>query len=292
VARVAALGRKLGALVLHPVVARELFAVRKQPISVVVDASGSRIPWEALNLRGWFPALGAGLSRRYATADLVPARFDPERIRQRELGVLVIANPTGDLPGAEAERARINSLLGRMQSVRITEVAGRDATLARVTAELESGRHDVIHYAGHAWFEARRPGDSGLVLADGELTGLGLAALRRLPPLMMFNACESARLRRGKKRSRDAARARGAARNLSLAESLLEAGLAHYIGTHWPVEDAAAGAFAGTFYRALLRGSIGNALVKARRAVHALRSADWADYVHYGDGDFRLKAPR
>lgn len=292
VARVAALGRKLGALVLHPVVARELFAVRKQPISVVVDSSGSRIPWEALNLRGWFPALGAGLSRRYATADLVPARFDPERIRQRELGVLVIANPTGDLPGAEAERARINSLLGRMQSVRITEVAGRDATLARVTAELESGRHDVIHYAGHAWFEARRPGDSGLVLADGELTGLGLAALRRLPPLMMFNACESARLRRGKKRSREAARARGAARNLSLAESLLEAGLAHYIGTHWPVEDAAAGAFAGTFYRALLRGSIGNALVKARRAVHALRSADWADYVHYGDGDFRLKALR
>ena len=33
------------------------------------------------------------------------------------------------------------------------------------------------------------------------------------------------------------------------------------------------------------------ALVKARRAVHARRSPDWADYIHYGDAEFRLKAP-
>jgi CHAT domain-containing protein len=71
---------------------------------------------------------------------------------------------------------------------------------------------------------------------------------------------------------------------------LLRAGLAHYVGTHWPVEDASATAFATVFYRELLRSSVGNALVKARRAVHARRSPDWADYVHYGDGDFRLKA--
>ena len=44
------------------------------------------------------------------------------------------------------------------------------------------------------------------------------------------------------------------------------------------------------FYRELLRGTIGSALVKARRAVHARRSPDWADYVHYGDAEFRLKA--
>ena len=79
--------------------------------------------------------------------------------------------------------------------------------------------------------------------------------------------------------------------NLSLAETLLRAGLAHYIGTHWPVADDAAAAFAATFYRELLRGTIGNALVKARRAVHARRSPDWADYVHYGDAEFRLKSP-
>jgi CHAT domain-containing protein len=79
--------------------------------------------------------------------------------------------------------------------------------------------------------------------------------------------------------------------NLSLAETLLRSGLAHYVGTHWPVQDGAAAAFASVFYRELLRGSIGRALVKARRAVHARRSADWADYVHYGDAEFRLKIP-
>jgi CHAT domain-containing protein len=259
---------------------------------VVHDAAGSRVPWETLNLRGWYPALQNGLSRRYATADLVPARFDSSRRQQRELCVLVIANPTGDLPGADAELERITRILGRARSVGVTAVAGDAATMARVTAEFESGRYDVIHYAGHAFFDARRPGESGLLLADGALTGADLAALGRLPPLVVFNACESARLRRGGgSRTRVQRRSQGMRTNLSLAETLLRAGLAHYIGTHWPVADDAAAAFAATFYRELLRGTIGNALVKARRAVHARRSPDWADYVHYGDAEFRLKSP-
>ena len=290
-ARVKTLGTKLGALTLHPSLAAALLAARGQAVSVVHDAASSRIPWEALNLRGWFPALSGGLSRRYATADLVPARFDAERREQRELGVLLIANPTEDLAGAELERERIAHILMRRKSVRLTVVAGSAATLARVTAEFESGRYDVIHYAGHASFDARRPGEGGLALADGELTGAHLAALGRLPPLVVFNACESARLRRGAARKRVSThRVEGMARNLSLAETLLRAGLAHYVGTHWPVEDTSATAFATVFYRELLRGSVGDALVKARRAVHALRSPDWADYVHYGDAEFRLKA--
>jgi CHAT domain-containing protein len=205
--------------------------------------------------------------------------------------VLVIANPTGDLPGADAERERITAILGRSRKVRVTEVTHTAATLARVTAEFESGRHDVIHYAGHGYFDAQRPGESGLVLADGELTGAHLAALGRLPPLVVFNACESGRLRRGAgARAGSQRRDQGMRVNLSLAETLLRAGLAHYIGTHWPVADAAATAFATAFYRQLLRGSIGGALVNARRAVHALGSPDWADYIHYGDAEFRLKS--
>jgi hypothetical protein len=291
-ARVKVLGGKLGALTLHPSLARALLATRGQALSVVHDAAGSRVPWEALNLRGWFPALESGLSRRYATAELVPARFDAARRKQRELGVLLIANPTGDLPGAEAERERVARILGRVKAVRLTEVSGDAATLARVTAEFESGRYDVIHYAGHAAFDEQRPGDGGLALADGELTGAHLSALGRLPPLVVFNACESARLRRGGARQRGGIpRSQGIARNLSLAETLLSAGLAHYVGTHWPVDDSSATAFAGVFYAELLRGSIGRALVKARRAVHARRSPDWADYIHYGDAEFCLKAP-
>ena len=291
-ARVKTMGAKLGALTLHPALARALFATRGQALSVVHDAAGGRIPWEALNLRGWFPALEGGMSRRYATADLVPARFDAARRDQRELGVLLITNPTGDLPGADAERERIARILARFKTVRLTEVGGEAATLARITAEFESGRYDVIHYAGHAAFDERHPGEGGLALADGELTGTQLSAIGRLPPLVVFNACESARLRRGTARRRAAIpRSQGIGRNLSLAETLLRAGVAHYVGTHWPVEDSSATAFASVFYAELLRGSIGRALVKARRAIHARRSADWADYIHYGDAEFRLKVP-
>ncbi len=292
VARVKAMGAKLGELTLHPALSRALLATRGQALSVVHDAAGGRIPWEALNIRGWFPALEGGMSRRYATADLVPARFDAARREQRELGVLLITNPTGDLPGADAERERIVRILARVKTVRLTEVNGEAATVARVSAEFESGRYDVIHYAGHAAFDERHPGEGGLALADGELTGSHLSAIGRLPPLVVFNACESARLRRGTARRRDTIpRSKGLARNLSLAETLLRAGLAHYVGTHWPVEDSSATAFASVFYAELLRGSIGRALVKARRAVHARRSPDWADYIHYGDAEFRLKAP-
>jgi hypothetical protein len=291
-ARVKVLGERLAKLTLHPDLARALLAARGQAVSVVHDAAGSRVPWETLNVRGWCPALDNGLSRRYATADLVPARFDSRRREQHDLGVLVIANPTQDLPGADAERERIADILGDAKRVRLTEVVGEAATIARITAEFESGRYDVIHYAGHAFFDAQRPGESGLVLADGELTGAHLAALGRLPPLLVFNACESARVRRRKaspSRAIAGARARAIQTNLTLAETLLRAGVAHYIGTHWPVADEAATAFAGAFYRELLRGSIGAALVKARRAVHARRSPDWADYIHYGDAEFRLK---
>jgi CHAT domain-containing protein len=189
------------------------------------------------------------------------------------------------------------AILGDTPRVQVTEVAGEAATLARVTAEFESGRYDIIHYAGHAFFDPERPGESGLVLADGELTGAHLAALGRLPPLLVFNACESARLRRGQKtrgaagtRAQAQRRGLGLRTNLSLAETLLRAGVAHYIGTHWPVADDAATAFAEAFYREVLRAPIGAALVKARRAVHARRSPDWADYIHYGDAEFRLKA--
>ena len=114
-------------------------------MSVVHDAAGSRVPWETLNLGGWCPALDNGLSRRYATADLVPARFDAQRREAHELGVLIIANPTRDLPGADAERERIAGILGGARRVRLTEIAGESATRARVTREFESGRYDVIH---------------------------------------------------------------------------------------------------------------------------------------------------
>ena len=71
---------------------------------------------------------------------------------------------------------------------------------------------------------------------------------------------------------------------------LLRGGVANFIGTYWPVGDSAALAFAEVFYARLLANeALGAAVLAARRRVRDLRSPDWADYIHYGDPDFRLK---
>jgi len=77
---------------------------------------------------------------------------------------------------------------------------------------------------------------------------------------------------------------------LAAAEAFLRGGIANYIGTYWPVGDAAAATFAMRFYERLVAGqSIGAAIQAGRGAVKASGSIDWADYVHYGTQDFALK---
>jgi CHAT domain-containing protein len=175
----------------------------------------------------------------------------------------------------------------------VTRIAQTEVTREAVLDHLRSEQFDVIHYAGHAFFEPGAPGDSGILCADGALRALDLLNLRSLPPLLFFNACEAGRLRRGPglKRTRvpdDARRALGTA--VGLAEAFMRYGVANFVGTYWPVQDASASTFARAFYALLLAGAtIGDALLAGRKAVQARGSVDWADYIHYGDARFRVK---
>ena len=81
--------------------------------------------------------------------------------------------------------------------------------------------------------------------------------------------------------------------SVGLAEAFMRGGVANFLGTYWPVGDAAAEAFARTFYTAILAGQpLGEALTRGRAAVRQKRSPDWADYIFYGDADFVLKGAR
>src|SRR5207244_1778162 len=81
-------------------------------------------------------------------------------------------------------------------------------------------------------------------------------------------------------------------RGASFAEAFLRGGVANYIGTYWPVGDDAALQFAETFYPLLLAGKpLGSALLAGRNKVREKASADWADYIFYGDPAFALKLP-
>lgn len=291
-ARLAAFGSELGALVLDPTVSEVLAGQRECHLVVVHDAVSSRIPWETLCIDGWFPAAEQGLSRRYAAQNLSVAKWLEERRLGETLELLLVTNPTADLDGAEREARRLKALFPSGSAVRLEEVAREQATRAELLARLRSGRYDVVHYAGHAFFDPEAPARSGILChGDEVLSGAHLAGLAHLPALVFFNACEAGRIRSpALRRRRELDVRRRVDRTIGFAEAFLRGGVANYVGTYWPVGDDGAEAFATTFYGELATGApIGTALQAGRRAVRELASVDWADYVHYGTCDFALK---
>ncbi|MGI9247039.1 MAG: CHAT domain-containing protein, partial [Steroidobacteraceae bacterium] len=279
----ARIGTALARSLLPPAVREGLAAMASRPLVVVHDREASRVPWEVLQIGATHPALGAGLSRRYASEALTVARWREEADRSGPLRLLLVVNPTGDLPGAAAEGEALQQLFRQRAAVTCEVLEGPAATRARIVAALGAGSHDVLHFAGHAFFDPAAPASSGLLCAGREVLRSGdLAAITALPALVFCNACEAARVRR---------RARPGLRGTltSVAEAFLARGVANFMGTHWPVGDEAAFAFSRALYESLLQGdSLGAAILAARRRIAAIPSVDWADYVHYGSHEFRL----
>jgi pimeloyl-ACP methyl ester carboxylesterase len=296
------LGQGLADMVFEPELQQALKAIAAQPsksplvLVVVHDAVASQLPWEALRCGDWAPALCGGLVRQHLDANLSVAKWLEHRADDASLDVLLVTNPTGDLAGAEREGDRIRALLSALPGVRLTERRGAQATREQLLTDFRSGRFDVIHYAGHAFFSPTHPGRSGLLCAGEEvLAGTDLAGLSSLPSLVFFNACESGLLStRGGKSKTPAPRAAAlvAGDNVSVANAFIRGGVANFLGTYWPVGDAAALKFSECFYPLLLEGKpIGKAVLAARQAVQQARSVDWADYLLYGNPDFVLKQP-
>ena len=278
-------GSGLARLLLPATVREGLESMRQRPLVVVHDGEGSRIPWEALRIGELHPALEGGLTRRYASETLTVARWSDKRAPGARLQVLVVVDPTLDLPGASDEGAALSRML-RARGAEVELLSGAAATRQALLREFGSGRHDVLHFAGHGFFDPRDPGRSGLVCAGQEvLRGADLDGLAHLPSLVFFNACEAARVRKPRRRSQ--ARLLAFRRSTSVAEAFLGNGVANFLGTHWPVGDQAALAFSTHFYRQLLDGAaLGDCVLAARRRVLELGSIDWADYVLYGNADF------
>ena len=79
-------------------------------------------------------------------------------------------------------------------------------------------------------------------------------------------------------------------RAVGVAEAFLRGGVANFMGTYWPVGTATALTFSEQFYLSLLnRKPFADAVQKAREAVNAKKSADWADYIQYGNVEFPLR---
>lgn len=300
-------GGRMAQLILADEVLHVLPRFSQNHLVVVHDAFMSRVPWETLSLqdgaKSIMPAATAGVSHLYAADNLSVAKWLEERIEDDVLTMLLVVDPTRDLQGAREEGRAIQRLFAGRTGVTIDLVYQGEATRPALLEAFGSGRYDVVHYAGHAEFDEAQRERSGIVCADDTiLSGADLATISRLPTLMFFNACESARLR-GRRDARAAGsssariesnveRSARVDRAVGMAESFLRGGLANFIGTYWPVNDAAADAFARTFYGAILQGATMNAAVqKGRAAVRAADSRDWTNYLFYGNPDFVVKLP-
>jgi CHAT domain-containing protein len=233
--------------------------------------------------------LQGGVTRRYLAENLSIAKWLEARQEASVMRLLLVVNPTRDLPGATAEGARIKTLFGSHPGVQIVERVEDRATKGALLNDFSSGEFDVIHYAGHAFFDPAHPANSGILCAGHEvLSGADIAGVGRLPNLIFFNACESGRLRTATKGKKQLGIHEQIERNVGLAEAFLRGGAANYIGTYWPVGDESASTFAQEFYQRVLDGEpLGAAILAAGKSIHDT-SVDWADYIFYGSPEFLL----
>jgi CHAT domain-containing protein len=183
------------------------------------------------------------------------------------------------LPEAEVETQAIVEAM-TAHGVRPQVLVGSKATWDNVYEAVKGGGYHIVHFNGHAYFNATNPRMSSLVLFDQDFsTGQVRTLFSSAPPVFFFmNACETAATGVADwKRRYDI---------YGLARAILETS-SYLIGTRWKVGDKGAGAFAKAFYSGLLSGrSLGFSIRDGRAACQQALPADdlsWASYLFYGD---------
>jgi hypothetical protein len=194
------------------------------------------------------------------------------------LRILLVADTTlmQPLPGAREEANRIEAMIkdsGR--NTQITVLLGAEATYENLAEKVRSQRYDIIHFAGHAWFDAQT---SYLFLANEEvLRALELGDLYRShPPAMLFlNSHYTSFVPRGMettatKTHADTFSSSGSG-YLGFARGAAGTGVGAFIGPFYDnLTDKGAMELAVRIYAQLLRGAtVAKALLEASRAVAA-----------------------
>ena len=246
-------GTALGARLLEPFTARVAAArvVRIHATGAADAVAWSRVPWRGRPL-GEARAVEHGLDLGEGRAALARAGARGDR------SVLVVADPTGDLPGAASEGEVVAAALGGGRAA-VTALVGSGATRAAVVSALPAAA--TFHYAGHSTAAGPDGAESAMPLArGGRLLLTDVLALAAAPALVVLSSCEAA----GKGR----APADGAA-DLGLAHAFLSAGAAEVVAATRRVDDQAAVHLMRRFYAELSRAqplSAAEALRNARAA--------------------------
>ncbi|MCX5900844.1 MAG: CHAT domain-containing protein [Proteobacteria bacterium] len=245
-----------------------------------IEDSLVQIPWELLHDGDQF------LCQKFNMGRLVKTRHQVYTIKQRVLArplkMLIVSDPRGDLENASREGRLIREQLDANHNFISANQRSGQIPAGYITEKIRN--FDMIHYAGHADYDADDPTNSGWLLDGGKFTAGDIMKLiggRPMPSLIFSNACQSGQTDEWKL---------GAAYNqkiFGLANAFLLAGVQHYIGTFWEILDEPGAGFAVEFYKAMLEGAtVGEAVRQARHFLIRQYGEDtivWASYMLYGD---------
>ncbi|NOT53887.1 MAG: CHAT domain-containing protein, partial [Deltaproteobacteria bacterium] len=251
-----------------------------------LDEQLIHIPWELCHDGKEFLATKFQVGRQVITGNPIPTPT-AKRTVTGTLRVLLVVDPTESLPEAGKEAERLSTLLDHIPGVEVTLIGGRGARKVPLLSALQD--HDVVHFAGHSYYDPENPSRSGWRLAEGVLTAGELSKLTRPPLLVFSNSCQAGATSEWDSGYHYEGQAFG------IGSAFLMAGVRNYIGTFWVVHDEESALFAATFYQGVVAGlSLGEAQLKARHEMIRQRgweSLTWASYMLYGDPAFTLFVP-
>ena len=260
---------------------------RSDTLIIKVDDQLVHIPWELLYDGQQFLCLRFNMGRVVKTRQNVASAV--HRKLEQPLGMLILADPNGDLKGAYDEGVQIRDLMDQNPDKIHVSLRSSDAGVESIKSRLRN--FDIIHFAGHSDYDTSCPDTSGWRLQGGSLCAgdiTKMAGSATMPAMIFANSCQSARADQWRLQTSFASKIFG------LANAFLLAGVTHYVGTFWEVADKPSSRFAIEFYKGLLSNhSVGESIRKARQMLIELYGEEtifWASYVLYGDPTFDYMA--
>lgn len=242
--------------------------------SLMVLSDEPWIPWELVRPHEF--ADDDFLCMRFPMARWFSGPTPPAGVIRVERLLCVEAAEVDGYPtllSARTERERLERWVGEVEGLVGDFLVS--ATRSGLIDRLEKGGFDLIHFAGHADYDAGAPDRSKLVLTDrpfrtSQLTGQRLRRIQEDRPLVFLDACRAAR---------EGFALTGVGGWPDRWVRLGRCGA--LLCPQWAVRDRSAAVLSETFYRRLRDGaSLGEAVLDARRR---LRETDPSDptYLAY-----------
>ncbi|MCG6140526.1 CHAT domain-containing protein [Leptospira mtsangambouensis] len=252
----------------------------KHSIHFNIDPALALIPWELLHDGASF------LSDKFRIGKTIRGGLHrPTHHENRKIKMLIIADPTEDLPHAQKEGEVLFSVLSQKVPTHLLElefIGGKQVTKLKLLSLIKD-KH-IIHYSGHLHFSDDSL-ENGWLLSDGKvLKAREIKSTGIDTDLVFSNSCMSAKSA-GKKLNPNILN--------QYAGAFLTAGIKTFVGTNWEILDNERTIdFTVRFYTFLFSDkSVGESLYLskefARRNYHA-NDLTWANYALYGNPDFSL----